>query len=115
MIDQIQKENLETKIIKIINQEIDAGNAENDWRRKHTYGIASRIMSLFIEESRKTHTDRGWNLPLTEGFKVFRRNYGHWDIWNDKGRIFAVRGGPGEFFIRDEREMRGCGPSKQWP
>ena len=36
-------------------------------------------------------------------FEVFRRNTGHWDIWDAKGRIFAIRGGPGKYYVRDSR------------
>lgn len=37
-------------------------------------------------------------------FSVSRRNYGHWDICTKEGRAFAVRGGPGHYYLRDERE-----------
>lgn len=37
-----------------------------------------------------------------KGFKVYYRNPGHWDIWDDAGRIFAIRGGPGRYFVRHE-------------
>lgn len=36
-------------------------------------------------------------------FSVNRRNYGHWDICTWQGRAFAVRGGPGHYYLRDER------------
>lgn len=38
-----------------------------------------------------------------EGFNVAYRNYGHWDIWNNAGRIFRIRGGPGKYSVLDER------------
>jgi len=41
---------------------------------------------------------------MISNFSVNRRNHGHWDIWNDKRRIFSIRGGPSNYFIRDERE-----------
>ena len=41
------------------------------------------------------------NEPVS--FSVNRRNYGHWDICTSRGRNFAIRGGPGKYFIRDER------------
>ena len=63
--------------------------------------------------------EAGWSPPVCSGFSVRRRNYGHWDIWNDNERIFAVRGGPGKYFLRDERSMRDTpkesGDSKEWP
>jgi hypothetical protein len=37
-------------------------------------------------------------------FSVVERNHGHWDICAGKGRVFAIRGGPGSYFVRDERE-----------
>lgn len=36
-------------------------------------------------------------------FSVNRRNYGHWDICTKEGRAFAIRGGPGYYYLRDER------------
>jgi len=39
-------------------------------------------------------------------FTVLRRNYGHWDICTIDGRAFAIRGGPGNYFCRDERRDR---------
>lgn len=38
-----------------------------------------------------------------KSFYVQYRNYGHWDIVHDGGRIFCIRGGPGHYFVRDER------------
>lgn len=32
-------------------------------------------------------------------FTVIKRNYGHWDIWNDKERIYRIRGGPGSYTV----------------
>lgn len=38
-----------------------------------------------------------------ENFKVIYRNYGHWDICNNEhGRIFVIRGGPGNYRVRNE-------------
>jgi hypothetical protein len=37
-------------------------------------------------------------------FSVNRRNYGHWDICTREGRAFAIRGGPGRYYLRDERK-----------
>lgn len=38
-------------------------------------------------------------------FTVIKRNYGHWDITNpEKGRLFRIRGTPGDFIAMDERE-----------
>jgi hypothetical protein len=48
---------------------------------------------------------------MIEGFDVYRRNYGHWDISNKQGRIFCIRGGPGKYYIRDEREGEGTNSS----
>ena len=42
-----------------------------------------------------------------QDFKVFNRDTGYWDIWNDKGRIFAIRGEPGRYIIRDTKENPG--------
>jgi len=40
-------------------------------------------------------------------FSVNWRNPGHWDIYDENRRLFCIRGGPGNFFIRDERERGG--------
>lgn len=40
-------------------------------------------------------------------FSIVWRNRGHWDIYNQDGRIFCLRGEPGAFFIRDERTNNG--------
>ena len=39
-----------------------------------------------------------------KGFSVIWRNYGHWDICDDRRRLFRIRGGPGKYFALDERE-----------
>lgn len=39
-----------------------------------------------------------------ENFSVNWRNCGHWDIYGDKGRLFCIRGGPGAYYVRDERD-----------
>lgn len=41
-----------------------------------------------------------------QNFQVVYRNYGHWDIWNEKGRIYRIRGGPGKYWVSGEHEMR---------
>lgn len=44
---------------------------------------------------------------MMQGFSVIHRNYGHWDIVNNKvGRLFRLRGGPSEWIVFDERENR---------
>lgn len=41
---------------------------------------------------------------MIEGFSVIRRNNGHWDIVSrEHGRMFRLRGGPGEWDVFDER------------
>ena len=46
-----------------------------------------------------------------KGFSVIRRNYGHWDIVrSDVGRLFRLRGGPGDWDVIDER-VRGTSKS----
>lgn len=43
-------------------------------------------------------------------FQVRRRNFGHWDIvTSDSGRLFALRGGPSRWYVRDERGRRDDG------
>ena len=37
-------------------------------------------------------------------FSVNWRNYGHWDIYGDKSRLFCIRGDPGAHYVRDERD-----------
>lgn len=39
-----------------------------------------------------------------KGFSVINRNYGHWDICQDQGRLFRIRGGPGKYIVLDERD-----------
>jgi hypothetical protein len=46
------------------------------------------------------------DLRAPEGFSVVRRNFGHWDIVGSEGRIFRIRGGPGEWRVLDERDLR---------
>lgn len=36
-------------------------------------------------------------------YSVIKRNYGHWDIVGEKGRMFRIRGTPGDFRALDER------------
>lgn len=43
------------------------------------------------------------NQAVCQGFNVYRRNVGHWDVSNSTGRIFAIRGGPGKYYVRDSR------------
>ena len=38
-------------------------------------------------------------------FSVNKRNYGHWDVYGAKGRLFRVRGGPGCYCVLDERAI----------
>lgn len=38
-------------------------------------------------------------------FSVVKRNYGHWDFLGDKGRLFRVRGTPGDWWAMDERAV----------
>jgi len=41
---------------------------------------------------------------MIKGFSVVRRNFGHWDIVSrEHGRLFRLRGGPGEWCAMDER------------
>jgi len=49
-----------------------------------------------------------------QSFKFTYRNPGHWDVVTNQGRAFAIRGEPGEVFIRDERLERrpNIGPFK---
>jgi hypothetical protein len=44
---------------------------------------------------------------MAQGFSVIRRNYGHWDICTKEGRLFRLRGGPGEWDVIDERVGKG--------
>ena len=41
---------------------------------------------------------------MISNFRVIRRNYGHWDIVGEGGRIYRIRGGPGKYVISDERD-----------
>ena len=50
---------------------------------------------------------------MIEAFKVLRRTPGHWDIIDENGRAFAIRGGPGSYYVRDERE-RSTGASPKF-
>lgn len=48
-----------------------------------------------------------------ENFSVVYRNYGHWDIYQQQGRVFRIRGGPGKYRVLDERENhRGEAPKE---
>jgi len=44
------------------------------------------------------------DLTIPQNFSVIRRNYGHWDIVNDKRRLFRIRGGPSDYRVIDERK-----------
>jgi len=45
---------------------------------------------------------------MISGFSVYRRNYGHWDISSpEHGRLFRLRGGPGQWDVVDERQGKG--------
>lgn len=41
---------------------------------------------------------------MSTNFTVVKRNYGHWDICGNNGRLFRIRGTPGNFKAMDERE-----------
>jgi hypothetical protein len=43
------------------------------------------------------------NSSFTPYFSVAHRNPGHWDIGNDKRRIFRIRGEHGNVVLYDER------------
>lgn len=45
-------------------------------------------------------------MAVTSNFSFTRRNPGQWDVHTDTGRVFAVRGGPGRYIVRDERGDR---------
>lgn len=38
---------------------------------------------------------------MMDNFSVINRNYGHWDICNEHGRIYKIRGGPGSYYVFD--------------
>lgn len=45
---------------------------------------------------------------MLESFSVIRRNFGHWDVTHHKhGRLFRLRGGPGQWDVIDERVGKG--------
>ena len=44
---------------------------------------------------------------MTPSFSVYRRNYGHWDIGSNDGRLFRLRGGPSQWDVIDERVGKG--------
>lgn len=44
---------------------------------------------------------------MIDNFGVYRRNFGHWDIVGNEGRLFRLRGGPGEWDVIDERVGKG--------
>lgn len=45
---------------------------------------------------------------MIDGFSVYRRDFGHWDISaKDHGRLFRLRGGPGQWDVIDERKGKG--------
>ncbi|QRM55116.1 hypothetical protein [Sinorhizobium sp. BG8] len=49
---------------------------------------------------------------MIDGFSVYRRNYGHWDISSrDHGRLFRLRGGPSQWDVIDERKGKGANSS----
>ena len=52
---------------------------------------------------------------MIDSFSVIHRNPGHWDIYtSEEGRLFAIRGGPGKYYIRDEREMKNSNGNKEF-
>lgn len=45
---------------------------------------------------------------MINGFSVYRRNFGHWDVSSrEHGRLFRLRGGPGQWDVIDERSGKG--------
>jgi hypothetical protein len=45
---------------------------------------------------------------MIQGFSVYRRNLGHWDVSSrEHGRLFRLRGGPGQWDVIDERVGKG--------
>jgi len=50
---------------------------------------------------------------MIEHFSVGRRNPGHWDIVTKDGRLFRIRGGPGQYVICDEREGKGANDTRR--
>lgn len=45
-------------------------------------------------------------MEAVSGFGVVKRNFGHWDVIVDKGRVFRVRGAPGKYVVIDERPIQ---------
>ena len=43
---------------------------------------------------------------MNNTFIISKRNFGHWDICDNKNRLFCIRGGPSNYVVRDERENR---------
>lgn len=41
---------------------------------------------------------------MTTFFSVVKRNHGHWDFNGENGRLFRVRGTPGDWWAMDERD-----------
>lgn len=42
---------------------------------------------------------------MIDGFSICRRNFGHWDVsCREHGRLFRLRGGPGQWDVIDERK-----------
>ena len=49
---------------------------------------------------------------MTPNFSIYRRNFGHWDVAvPGNGRMFRLRGGPGEWRVLDERTGKDRGPT----
>ena len=44
---------------------------------------------------------------MNEHFCISRRNFGHWDVVAKEGRLFRLRGGPGQWDVIDERVGKG--------
>lgn len=40
---------------------------------------------------------------MVDHFCISRRNPGHWDIASKEGRLYRIRGGPGDYWVNDER------------
>lgn len=46
---------------------------------------------------------------MINGFSIFRRGPGHWDVISrEHGRLFRLRGGPGQWDVIDERTGKGA-------
>ena len=55
----------------------------------------------------EAHIFRRMGEAMIKRFSVYRRNNGHWDIGCAHGRLFRLRGGPGQWDVIDERVGKG--------